>query len=88
MRDLSPPDRKHWVFFKPCGCPFGVTDFRTGVETSFRAWVDFYEDPAAEDAALARGVTVGLMDHAAYRAEVYPQMLPEYRCPHESAAVQ
>lgn len=85
MRDLSPPDRLHWVFFNPCGCPIGVIDHGDGVETSFRAWIAYYNDPAVEDAAYARGVTVTLMDHARYVAEVHPLMGSEYRCPHVTA---
>ena len=77
--------RSHWVFFQPCGCPFGVSEFKAGVETSFRAFVDFYEDPDAEAAAVARGVTVELLDHVAYEATVYPRMRSGFVCPHQTA---
>jgi hypothetical protein len=78
--------RRHWVFFEPCGCAFGLTEDRG--HTRAQAWKDFYDEgtkAATERAigkAVAAGVTTELVDHATYVAELMPQLRSDWTCPH------
>ncbi|GGM53703.1 hypothetical protein ACFFX1_54725 [Dactylosporangium sucinum] len=85
--------RQQWVFFQPCGCPFGVLEAVRFPErgagralTRSEAWREFYETAAERNTAMDRGVTSELMDHDVYVRDVYPQMLSSAACPHKTAA--
>ncbi|GAA0720166.1 hypothetical protein Drose_06455 [Dactylosporangium roseum] len=85
--------RQQWVFFQPCGCPFGVLEAvrfpHSGgpgrALTRSEAWRDFYETTAERNTAMDRGVTSELMDHDVYVRDVLPQMLGSATCPHKAA---
>lgn len=66
--------RTQWVFRNACGCPFGVLEGSCAA-TKSAAWKDFFENRKERDRAFDRGVTVELMDHARYVAEVSPFLL-------------
>lgn len=86
--------RRQWVFFQPCGCPFGVLEakrmWRSGDSDSYlsqdEAWREFYDTNAELVAASARGVTSAVMDHDVYVRDVMPSMLSRAACPHKVAA--
>ncbi len=78
-----------WVFFDPCGCPFGVLEARRGRGTYYtrsEAWREFFDTAKERNAAMDRGVTSELVDHAAYVRDLMPMMLGDYRCPHAATA--
>lgn len=77
--------RTQFVFRSRCGCPFGVVEGSYAGSPS-RAFKMMYETQRERDAAIDRGVTVEHMSHERYTAEVYPQMLSGYRCPHGGAS--
>ena len=77
------PDQD-WVFSNPCGCPFGVMVADRAPSRS-KAWKEFYDTQAERDRAMDRGVTVELMPHDRYVAEVSPKMSPDFVCPHQTA---
>lgn len=79
-------ERRHWIFHDPCGCPFGLTEYRPRVDSPSKAWKDMYDRQRERDAAVDRGVTVELVDHDRYVREVYPLMRSSYQCPHGEAA--
>lgn len=70
-----------WVLRWVCGCPHGVLSAR-GVADEEQAWRELYDLKRDRDRARRRGDTLELVTHERYCAEVYPQMLPGYQCPH------
>lgn len=82
--------RKQWVFFEPCGCPFGVLEAirwprRGGAGralTKTEAWRDFYDTAKARNTAFDRGVTAELMTHERYVEDHFEFMRSGGPCPH------
>lgn len=85
--------RQHWIFFHPCGCPFGLVEARRWpgsggpgrVMTKSEAWRDFYDTAKERNAAFDREVTAELMDHERYVAEHFEFMRSNAPCPHTEA---
>lgn len=74
--------RTQWVFRQSCGCPLGVLEGDCA-DSPEQAWRGYTTGSAERRTLRNRGVTVEHMSHARYVADVYPQMLGSYQCPHE-----
>jgi hypothetical protein len=78
--------RTQYVFFDPCGCPFGVLEGSCAAGYD-EAWREFYEGPHTIAAAKAQGVTVEHVSHDGYVKYFSAKMSASCVCPHQSSAV-
>lgn len=75
-----------FIFREKCGCAFGLTDARPGVQTEAAAWRSMYDTVHEMSAAIARGVYVTRQAWEDYSAAgVYDQLSPKWVCPHTAA---
>jgi hypothetical protein len=77
--------RHHFVFLRPCGCPFGLAEQTSRCRDEDTAWRHMYDSRAEERAAVAAGVRVEFVDHATYEERFYPLMTQT--CTHTGGAV-
>lgn len=73
-------ERRHWVFLRACGCPFGLVEQGRWAQDEDAAWDSMYDSRGEERAARARGVRAEFVDHATYERDFYPRMTQ--KCTH------
>lgn len=82
---LHSPYDCFWLFFGPCGCPWGLSNVTAAGPTEEQAWKYHYFTAAERKQAQAKGVTALLVPRETYREQYLEQM--KTGCPHPPVVV-